>query len=356
LSAGGDFINNNFFKQMKSEVYNMDCIKFMQTIPDKSINLIICDGPYFKICGKKFDWAFKTMQEWIVWHALLRDEFERILADNGSLFVFGDEKNIAYLQIEFDKRFNLLNNIVYKKSTSMAMKGIDNSNMFAPVTERILFYDKGENKTGLEMIKKIMPNPFAEYLREEFKKAKITNREIASLFPSASGGLTGCVSNWLNGDNIMTKEQYLKVRNHLNNEGLRKEYEYLRKEYEYLRKEYEGLRKEYEGLRKEYEYLRKEYEYLRRPFNNEFRLTDVIDCKVQSSFHPTTKDIVVIEKLIKTTTKEGDLIFSPFLGSGTDRIAAHNTKRKIVCTELDKEYFDAAEFRYQEHIKQLNLF
>lgn len=306
----------------------MDCMEFMRTIPDKSINLIICDGPYYKICGKKFDWKFKTMQEWVVWHILLRDEFKRILADNGSLFVFGDEKNIAYLQVEFDKRFNLLNNIVYKKVNSPALKGMMDLRSFAPLTERILFYDKGENKTGLEMIKRIMPNPFAEYLRGEFKKAKISNGEIAKLFPSASGGLTGCVSNWLGGSNIIRKDQYLKVRNYLNGK--------------YLRKEYEDLRKEYEDLR--------------RPFNNEFRLTDVIDCKAQSTFHPTTKDIKVIEKLIKTTTKEGDLIFSPFLGSGTDRIAAYNTKRNIICCELDKDYFDASELRYQKHIKQLTLF
>jgi hypothetical protein len=46
--------------------------------------------------------------------------------------------------------------------------------MFAPVTERILFYDKGENKTGLEMIKKIMPNPFSIGIFESknLKKAK----------------------------------------------------------------------------------------------------------------------------------------------------------------------------------------
>jgi adenine-specific DNA-methyltransferase len=312
---------------MTSKVYNEDVFETMKRIKTGSINLIICDSPYFKICGG-FDWTFKTMQEWIDWHILLRDEFERIMADNGSLFVFGDEKNIAYLQIEFDKKFNLLNNIVYKKPSLWGQSGMSGLNSFATTTERILFYDKGENKTVLEMIKKIMPNPFAEYLREEFTKAKITNREIAALFPSASGGLTGCVSNWLNGDNIMTKGQYLKVKSHLNNK--------------YLRKEYEDLRKEYEDLR--------------RPFNNQFRLTDVIDAKLKSSFHPTTKDGAVIEKLILTTTKENDLIFSPFLGSGTDRIAAYNTKRNIISCELDKNYFDQAEHHYQEHIKQGSLF
>ena len=306
---------------------NADCEAVMAEIGDKTFNLIISDSPYFKICGD-FDWAFKTMKDWVDWHIMLRDEWERILVDNGSLFVFGDEKNIAYLQVEFDKKFNLLNNIVYRKTNPLTTKGMDNFNLFPPSTERILFYDKGESKTGLEMIKKIMPNPFAEYLREEFKKAKVSNIEIAKLFPSSSGGLTGCVSNWLNGSNIMTKEQYLKVRNYLNNE--------------YLRKEYEDLRKEYEDLR--------------RTFNNIYRLTDVIDVKVKSSFHPTTKDENCIIKLIETTTKQNDLVFSPFIGSGTDTIACIRTKRRFIGVELDPVYFEKAVERVDTELKQLTLF
>jgi DNA modification methylase len=305
---------------MVSEVYNEDVFETMKRIKDKSVNLIICDSPYFKICGK-FDWVFKTMQEWIDWHILLRDEFERILVDNGSLFVFGDEKNIAYLQVEFDKKFNLLNNLVYRKTNASTIKGMMDFNSFAPVTERILFYDKGENKTGLEMIKKIMPNPFAEYLREELLKYFGTIAEIRKFVVNVLRMDSAMVNRWFEGNSIISKEKYLFIRQYLNNE-----------------------------------YLRKEYEDLRRPFNNEFKLTDVIDCKVQSSFHPTTKDLSVIEKLILTTTKENDLVFSPFLGSGTDRIACFNTKRNLISCELDKEYFDKAEQRYQEHIRQMTLF
>ena len=158
-------------------VINDDCEKVMADIGDKQFTLIISDSPYYKICGD-FDWSWKTMQKWIDWHIKLRDEWERILFDNGSLFVFGDDKNIAYLQVEFDKKFNLLNNIVYKKTNSLSLKGMDNFYSFPPMTERILFYDKGENKTGLEMIKKIMPNPFAEYLRDEMLKYFKTIAEI----------------------------------------------------------------------------------------------------------------------------------------------------------------------------------
>lgn len=312
---------------MKSQFYNEDAFETMKRIETGSINLIICDGPYFKICGG-FDWAFKTMKEWIDWNILLRDEFERIMADNGSLFVFGDEKNIAYLQVEFDKKFNLLNSIVYRKVNASTIKGIMEFNSFAPITERILFYDKGENKTGLEMIKKIMPNPFAEYLQSELLRHFGTIAEIRKFVVNVLKMDSAMVNRWFNGDSIISEEKYLFTREYLSNK--------------YLRKDYEDLRKEYEDLR--------------RPFNNKFRLTDVIDAKLKSSFHPTTKDGAVIEKLILTTTKESDLVFSPFVGSGTDRIASYNTKRQFIGCELDENYFRQAEQRYQEHIRQRSLF
>ena len=312
---------------MKSQFYNEDVFETMKRIETGSINLIICDGPYFKICGG-FDWAFKTMKEWIDWHILLMDEFERIMADNGSLFVFGDEKNIAYLQVEFDKKFNLLNSIVYRKVNASTIKGIMEFNSFAPITERILFYDKVENKTGLEMIKKIMPNPFAEYLQSELLRHFGTIAEIRKFVVNVLKMDTAMVNRWFEGDSIISEEKYLFIREYLSNK--------------YLRKEYEDLRKEYEDLR--------------RPFNNKFRLTDVIDAKLKSSFHPTTKDGAVIEKLILTTTKESDLVFSPFVGSGTDRIASYNTKRQFIGCELDEDYFRQAEQRYQEHIRQETLF
>lgn len=308
-------------------LHNADCVDVMKEIEDKTFNLIISDSPYFKICGD-FDWAFKTMKEWIEWHILLRDEWERILVDNGSLFVFGDEKNIAYLQVEFDKKFNLLNSIVYRKQTSMALKGADNFFMFPPTTERILFYDKGENKTGLEMIKKIMPNPFAEYLQSELLKHFKTIAEIRKFVVNVLKMDSAMVNRWFEGDSIISKDKYLFIREYLNNE--------------YLRKEYEDLRKEYEDLR--------------RPFNNIYKLTDVIDVKVKSSFHPTTKDENCIIKLIETTTRQDDLIFSPFIGSGTDAIACIRTKRRFIGCELDKEYFEKACERIEIELKQLTLF
>lgn len=52
---------------------------------------------------------------------------------------------------------------------------------------------------------------FGKWLREWREKNNITQREIAKLFPSKSGGLTGCVANWELGLNIPTPEQFTKI-------------------------------------------------------------------------------------------------------------------------------------------------
>ena len=73
-------------------------------------------------------------------------------------------------------------------------------------------------------------------------------------------------------------------------------------------------------------------------------------------FHPTQKPVALYKWLLKNYAKEGDKILDTHLGSGSSRIAAQDMKFDFVGCELDKDYFEAAEKRYQEHIKQLTLF
>jgi len=72
--------------------------------------------------------------------------------------------------------------------------------------------------------------------------------------------------------------------------------------------------------------------------------------------HPTVKSIEVLDRLIKLTSKEGDVILDCFLGSGTSVLSCINTKRNYIGIEKDKEYFDLATNRIIEHKKQLTIF
>jgi len=52
---------------------------------------------------------------------------------------------------------------------------------------------------------------FGKWLRSWREENNITQKEIAELFPSKTGGLTGCVANWELGLNMPTAEQFTKI-------------------------------------------------------------------------------------------------------------------------------------------------
>ena len=53
--------------------------------------------------------------------------------------------------------------------------------------------------------------------------------------------------------------------------------------------------------------------------------------------------------------KEGDKILDTHLGSGSIAIASHNLGYDLTACELDKEYYDAAIKRLNEHTAQLRI-
>lgn len=56
--------------------------------------------------------------------------------------------------------------------------------------------------------------------------------------------------------------------------------------------------------------------------------------------HPTVKPIPLLEILIKLISQEHEVIFDPFIGSGSTAVACLKNNRKFIGCELDKEYFD----------------
>ncbi len=62
----------------------------------------------------------------------------------------------------------------------------------------------------------------------------------------------------------------------------------------------------------------------------------------RSKRHPTEKPLKLIEYLMSVSSKPGDLVLDPFSGSGTTGEAAINLRRRFVCIEKNREYFDRA--------------
>jgi len=74
------------------------------------------------------------------------------------------------------------------------------------------------------------------------------------------------------------------------------------------------------------------------------------------NIHPTQKPIKLYDWIFKNYAKEGDKILDTHLGSGSSRIAAYKAGLDFVGCELDKEYFEAADKRFNEFKTQLAMF
>jgi len=73
-------------------------------------------------------------------------------------------------------------------------------------------------------------------------------------------------------------------------------------------------------------------------------------------YHPTQKPVALYKWLLKNYAKEGDKILDTHLGSGSIAIACHDYKFDLVGCELDKDYYDAAVKRFNNHVAQQVLF
>ena len=71
--------------------------------------------------------------------------------------------------------------------------------------------------------------------------------------------------------------------------------------------------------------------------------------------HPTQKPVALYKWLLKKYAKKGDLILDTHVGSASSLIACYDMGFEYIGFELDKEYFDKAAERLEQHKAQLNM-
>lgn len=81
-----------------------------------------------------------------------------------------------------------------------------------------------------------------------------------------------------------------------------------------------------------------------------------IEAYRQGKIHICQKPVSLYTWLLDKYANPGDRILDTHLGSGSIAIACHNLGFDLVGYELDKDYFEAAKHRLEEHQKQLRLF
>jgi modification methylase len=71
--------------------------------------------------------------------------------------------------------------------------------------------------------------------------------------------------------------------------------------------------------------------------------------------HPAPYPLNLVKKIIVASTKQNDLVYDPFMGSGTTAIGSHEHKRNWIGSEISKEYVELANKRLSGYINQIEL-
>ena len=87
---------------MKVTLENKDCIEFLKSIPDNSVDLINTDPPYFKIVKNDWDNQWKTEKEYLDWCREWTSECVRVLKPNRCFYVWGTTKTDTFLRYKLD--------------------------------------------------------------------------------------------------------------------------------------------------------------------------------------------------------------------------------------------------------------
>src|SRR5215210_6857164 len=69
-----------------------------------------------------------------------------------------------------------------------------------------------------------------------------------------------------------------------------------------------------------------------------WRISTVPKREKRMGHHPTQKPLRLVRRALLASTREGDLVFDPFGGSGTTAVAAKELGRFFVGAELEEEF------------------
>ncbi|MBU6955748.1 site-specific DNA-methyltransferase [Hahella sp. HN01] len=338
------------------QLYNADCREVMKQLPDNSIDLIATDPPYFKVKADAWDNQWRKEDDFLNWLDDILAEFHRVLKPSGSLYLFCSDRMAGKVEMRIGKRFRLLNHIVWRKPSGVFKRHRKESlRQFLGQTERILFAEhynaesaaKGQSGYISKCIelKAHVFEPLIAYFREAKAKAGIASKDI----DAATG--TQMSTHWFTSSQwkLPTREQY-EILQRLFAERAAE----LPRGHGELTQEYGELQRTYSELKRDYEELRQEYESLRRPFsvNAAVPYTDVWDFRPVEHYpskHPCEKPLDMMRHIVQASTRPGQVVFDPFMGSGSTGKACIELGRKFIGVDMDEAYFKNTLQSLSEH-------
>ena len=267
-----------------------------------------------KNIGNKYNFCY------LAYMAIRLIECHRVLKDTGSLYLHCDPTMSHYLKILLDCIFgesNFRSEIIWKRSNPHS-----DSKSFGNNTDSIFFYTKS-NHHPFNVLKEKLSK---EYIKKHYnhideKTGKsFTSAPLDAL--SLQGG--GYRYKWNSIDKLWRVPKETMKRLHENDEI------YYTKNKLARRKKFldESSGSSLQGLWIDLHYVRGK----------------------ESTGYPTQKPLKLLERIIKASSKEGDLVLDPFCGCATTCVAAEKLERKWIGIDKSHKAYDLVNERIQREV------
>ena len=318
----------------KFQLYKGDCLEIMKNIESNSVNLVLIDPPYNINKDKKWD-KWKTVDAYVEFMGQVFLECQRVLKSNGSFYFFhNDFLQIVELQNYINKNTDFIFNsfIIWDKGDFRALSWKNpseknNLRSWFNTCEYCLYYTF-QDETGLKKVKEDLNNfqSLRQYFKEYQQAMGLNKKQIIErVGQKADHCFRWGSSQW----DLPTKETYEEL----------KKIPLLKNSFEV--REYESLRQEYESLR-----------YIHNLDTNHNNIWKSKAKRNSGKLHACEKPVDILERIIRTSSNEGDVVLDCFAGSGSTGVACLNTNRKFIGIEQDDKYFDIAYNRINGYIHE----
>ena len=282
---------------------NKDCLEFLKTLDDDSVGLILNDPPYFEIVKNSWDNQWNSEQEYLDWCQEWTRECVRVLKPERMMCIWGTTKTDTFLRYKLEI-LNMMKELEYRNWVIWSYDwGGRPRNNFSRKHEDLLIYSKGNkwlfNSDDILEERAVKTN-MALQRKINLLKKKIDGKEFNEKDEKS----------WktYSFDKLSLAHYSIKLQE-LSNKNAK----------------FEKGKIPTDVWQKNNHTTSKEY----------------------VKWHPTQKPLMLLERLIKAYTNEGDIVLDIFSGSGSTMIACNNTKRVFVGCELNEEYYDKSLERYK---------
>ena len=270
---------------------------FIDRLPDGCVSLMTLDFPYYGVKDDAWDNAWESPEAFIAWMGSILAPCRRVLAPNGSIYVFASPQMAWSAEGMVREYFVMLNAITWHKQehTSALKYGAENFRGYVEKSERVLF---AEARSGVpEMIE-------AARIAAGLSRQDVSERVV--------GSRSGACWNWETGLRFPDADNWSALRRCLPSLP--------------------------------------EYSVVARPFNVSAAVphTDVWtyhSAPVHPGRHPCEKPEDMARDIVRASSREGGIVADFFCGSGAFLAAAVAEGRRAIGCDMDPHWAEQARGR-----------